>query len=218
MLESGRPVAELFLHSTQTHSRRLMHTCEFLLLRLGKTYKDITLVTVSLGPGSFTGLRIGLATAKGLAYALGLPVVGVPSLDALAAKVLACEGDYICPVVHARISEVYSALYMADGKGGFERITDYDSMSPENLASGLPGTGRVWFLGDGLGRHWKIFQNALGSRALRVPDHLLSSGASTVGVLGVEKYRNSGRGHDLYSLVPLYVRPSEAEIKYKVRK
>ncbi len=212
LLKEGRPVGELFLHSTSTHSRRLLRSCETLLKGLGMTYGDIGLVAVGLGPGSFTGLRIGLATAKGLAYALGIPVVGVPSLDALALTVAGCHGDYICPVVHARVGEVYCAIYRADGRGNNERVSPYQSMSPVALASRLSGMGRVWLLGNGLERQWDLFEEELGDKAVRVPSCLEPSGVVAVGSMGLEEYRRTG-GHDLFSLVPLYVRASEAEMR-----
>ncbi len=212
LLEQGRPLAEFFLRGSQTHSRRLMMSCHFLLEHCGITFKDLSLVTVSLGPGSFTGLRIGLATAKGLAYALKIPLVGVSTLDAMASQVVACEGELICPVQHARFNEVYVALYRADGNGSAQRITPYKAVTPEEMSAMLP-MERIWMLGDALDLHWEDILRVLGDRVRRVPAHLDASRASTVGCLGYEELRRLGRGHDLHSLTPFYVRPSEAEIK-----
>lgn len=212
LLREGRPVGELFLRSSQTHSRRLLASCRFLLEHCESGFRDLDLLAVSLGPGSFTGLRIGLATAKGLAYALGVPIVGVATLDAMASQVLAGEGELVCPVQHARLNEVYAALYRSEGNGSLQRISSYQSVIPEELASMIPA-GRVWMLGDALNRHWTVLSEILGERARRVPAYLDGSRALTVGCLGYREFVRLGRGHDLRTLVPLYVRPSEAQVR-----
>ncbi|HSR10897.1 MAG TPA: tRNA (adenosine(37)-N6)-threonylcarbamoyltransferase complex dimerization subunit type 1 TsaB, partial [Thermodesulfobacteriota bacterium] len=119
--ETGRRIiGENTLSNPETHSARLMPGIDRLLKEASLTIRDIGGIAVSIGPGSFTGLRIGVATAKGLAYALGIPVAGVPTLDALAAT-RPFSPDPVCPVLDARKKEVYAALFRCNGAGGLEK-------------------------------------------------------------------------------------------------
>ena len=149
-IRDGRLVAEVTLAGNETHSRRLMLTTRWLMQRLGVGWSDLDLLAVSLGPGSFTGLRIGIATAKGLAFALGLPLFGVSTLDALASHVFPGKGDLVCPLLDARKSQVYMACYQYGGPGEIERISPYRVIFPEELNAFLPDSHRVLLLGDGL--------------------------------------------------------------------
>lgn len=209
----GRPVAEMSLASKETHSRRLTATIKWLMQRLGAEWSDLDLLAVSLGPGSFTGLRIGIATVKGLAFALGLPLIGVPTLDALASHVIACKGDIVCPVLDARKSEVYTALYQIRNSGELEKISPYQVISPEQLAVFVPYGQRVLLLGGGLLLYKDIFVRGLGNRAVIVPSHMAYVRAASVGILAELRWQKEKRPDDFNILKPIYVRPSEAEAK-----
>ena len=213
MVRDGRPVAEVGLASKETHSRRLMVVIKWLMQRLGADWSDLDILAVGLGPGSFTGLRIGLATAKGLAFALGLPLIGVPTLDALASHVIACKGDLVCPVLDARKSEVYTALYQIKNSGELEKISPYQAISPEELAVFVPYGQRVLLLGGGLLLYQDIFVHGLGNRAVIVPSHMAHVRAASVGILAELRWQKEKRPDDFKTLKPIYVRPSEAEAK-----
>ncbi|RKY01883.1 tRNA (adenosine(37)-N6)-threonylcarbamoyltransferase complex dimerization subunit type 1 TsaB, partial [Candidatus Poribacteria bacterium] len=110
LIDGDKVVAEHVLDVMETHSSRLMPAIDQMLKKAGLSIWDVDLIAVSKGPGSFTGLRVGVATAKGLAYALRKPIVGVPSLDVLAFGVKFFDG-LICPLLDARRGEVYGAIY-----------------------------------------------------------------------------------------------------------
>jgi tRNA threonylcarbamoyladenosine biosynthesis protein TsaB len=184
---------------------------KWLMQRLGADWSDLDVLAVSLGPGSFTGLRIGLATAKGLAFALGLPLIGVPTLDALASHVIACKGDLVCPVLDARKSQVYTALYQIRSSGELEKISPYQAIFPEELAAFVPYGQRVLLLGGGLLLYQDIFVNGLGNRAVIVPNHMTHVRAASVGILAELRWQKDRRPDDYKTLKPIYVRPSEAE-------
>jgi len=209
----GRPVAEMSLAGKETHSRTLMVIIKWLMQRLGVKWSDLDLLAVSLGPGSFTGLRIGLATIKGLAFALGLPLIGVPTLDALASHVIACKGDIVCPVLDARKSKVYTALYQIMDSGELEKISPYQTISPEELTLFVPYDQRVLLLGGGLLLYQDVFVHGLGNRAIIVPGHMAHVRAASVGVLAELRWQKERRPDDFKTLKPIYVRPSEAEVK-----
>lgn len=213
MIRDSQPVAEVGLASKKTQSRRLMVIIKWLMQRLGAEWSDIDLLAVSLGPGSFTGLRIGLSTAKGLAFALGIPLIGVPTLDALASHVIACKGDLVCPLLDARKSQIYTALYQIISSGELKKISPYQAIFPEELAAFVPGGQRVLLLGGGLLLYKDIFVHGLGDRAVIVPGHMAHVRAASVGILAELRWQKDKRPDDFKTLKPIYARSSEAEAK-----
>src|SRR5262245_4578017 len=128
LLDGGLVVGEYTLDVSLTHSERLMGAVDRLLSDAGWTVRDLEGLAVSVGPGSFTGLRIGLSTVKGLALALTIPIAAVPTLDALA-TLLPFAALPVCPVLDARKREVYASLYRWNGTG-MRREWDYLAMAP----------------------------------------------------------------------------------------
>ncbi|MFO8241170.1 MAG: tRNA (adenosine(37)-N6)-threonylcarbamoyltransferase complex dimerization subunit type 1 TsaB [Dissulfuribacterales bacterium] len=218
LIRDGRPAAEVVITSKETHSRRLMVTIRWLMQRLEFDWSELGLLAVSLGPGSFTGLRIGLSTAKGLAFALGLPLVGVPTLDALASNVIACKGDLVCPVQDARKSQVYTALYQIGNSGELERIRPYQALSPKELPAFVPYGQRVLLLGGGLLLYQDMIVNGFGDRAVVVPGHMTHVRAASVGIMAEHRWQKDSNCDDFRTLKPIYVRPSEAEAKSQHRR
>src|SRR4030095_16768186 len=129
LLDGAIVVGEGRTNIALTHSERLMVAVDRLLADAGWTVTDLEGIAVSVGPGSFTGLRVGIATAKGLAVALGLPVAPVPTLDALAAT-LPFAAVPVCPLLDARKGEVYCSLYRWQGEA-MQREWDYLALPPE---------------------------------------------------------------------------------------
>lgn len=203
-------VAEYSLVSQQTHSRRLLSGIDRLLVDAEISWRDIDAIAVSLGPGSFTGLRIGLSTAKGLAFATGKPLIGVGTLDGLAAQFFKAAG-LICPVLDARKKEVYAALYRASESGVCERQSDYLVLSPENLCRRIDEP--VLFVGDGALLYKEKFTDQLGGRALFAPGGCCYPRAAAIGMLAVSMWKEQ-EFLDPAEVVPLYVRPSEAELLF----
>jgi tRNA threonylcarbamoyladenosine biosynthesis protein TsaB len=201
LLDGERMVGEYRLDVGATHSERVMAAVDRVLVDARWTLGDLQGLAVAVGPGSFTGLRIGLGTVKGIAFALSLPVAAVPTLDALAAS-LPFANLPVCPVLDARKGEVYTSCYRWDGRG-MRREWDYLALAPAELARRL--TEPVVVLGDGAA--------AIDSpHACLAPPPSRWPSPAWVGQLGLERLRR-GEAVSAAALVPIYLRPSEAELK-----
>ena len=211
LLDGGQVVAESRVSVAVTHGERLVAAIDGLLRAARRELAEVDAFAVALGPGSFTGLRIGLSTVKGLAFATGKRVVGVPTLDALAWRLPYCAYP-VCPVLDARKNEVYTALYRTV-TGRLELLEAPRAVAPATLAEELRDrtAGPVVFVGDAVGRFGPIFSEILAERACLAPADLRLPSAVTVGELGAWALER-GEATDAASLVPLYVRPSEAEL------
>jgi tRNA threonylcarbamoyladenosine biosynthesis protein TsaB len=201
LLDGDRVRGEYVLDVTATHSERLLPAIDRLMADAGWTPADLEGLAVAVGPGSFTGLRIGLGAVKGLALALGIPVAGVPTLDALAAA-LPFAGLPVCPVVDARKGEVYACRYRWDGEG-WRREWEYLALAPEALAARLDSP--TILLGDGAGL-------VRSPHARLAPPHRRLPSPAAVGVLGRTRLL-AGEAIAPADLLPIYLRPSEAELK-----
>jgi tRNA threonylcarbamoyladenosine biosynthesis protein TsaB len=201
LLDGDRLRGEYTLNILATHSGRVMTAVDRLLDDAGWRPSDLEGLAVAVGPGSFTGLRIGISTVQGLAMALGLPVAPVPTLDALAAT-LPFASLPVCPVLDARKGEVYASLYRWDGHA-MRREWDYLAVSPGEVAERL--TEPVIVLGDGAGAIDSPFAcPAPPARRLPSPACVAQLGHALL-VAGVSVAPDG--------LGPIYLRPSEAELK-----
>jgi tRNA threonylcarbamoyladenosine biosynthesis protein TsaB len=211
LLESGGVVAESRVNIAVTHGERLMAAIDGVLRAARWELAHVEAFAVARGPGSFTGLRIGLSTVKGLAFATGKPVVGVPTLDALAWALPFCAYP-VCAVLDARKNEVYAALYRTL-EGRLEPLGAPRAVPPAILAEELrDGTeGPVVFVGDAVAPFAGVLADVLGMRARLAPADLRLPSAVTVGELGGAAL-SRGETVDPAALEPLYLRPSEAEL------
>lgn len=207
-------VAELTLQTRKTHSEQLMPHIEQ-LLSLAETSKEaVEAVAVSIGPGSFTGLRIGLATAKALAYALRVPLIGVPTLEALA---YGCPvpGALLVPTMDAQKGNIYFALYRWRDAGLEEiappRVAGHQEVFAELAAAGQPAV----IMGEAVG----LYHSALIEREelIAAEPHVAMPRAASVAMLGWRLF-DSGVSHDVMTLEPLYIRRSEAEDLWERRR
>lgn len=169
---------------------------------------DLDAVAVSGGPGSFTGLRIGLSVAKGLAYATGARLISVPTLEALA-RTVADRGTAICALLDARKREVYAACF-APTSDGLQRLTDDLLLTPEALVDRLPRP--CVLLGDGVAAYGAFLQSRLREGVTLLPYDRYGPRGGVVATLGAERWR-AGLVDAFASLEPAYIRPSEAELK-----
>jgi tRNA threonylcarbamoyladenosine biosynthesis protein TsaB len=201
LLDGERVVGEYTLDVRVTHSERLMAAIDQLLSDAGWTARDLDGIAVTVGPGSFTGLRVGLSTVKGLALALAIPVAAVPTLDAMAAM-LPYAALPVCPVLDARKREVYASLYRWDGLG-MRRQWEYLALAPDELARRL--NEPVIVVGDGA----EAIDSAF---ARRVEPPRRGPAPAVVGALGRARLAR-GETVTVADLVPIYLRPSEAELK-----
>ncbi|NLL18242.1 MAG: tRNA (adenosine(37)-N6)-threonylcarbamoyltransferase complex dimerization subunit type 1 TsaB [Clostridia bacterium] len=207
-------IAEATLNTGKTHSQRLMPMLARLLDEAELQLEELDGIVVSGGPGSFTGLRIGMATAKGLAYAVQKPLVTVSTLDSLA---LNCTGrtELICPILNARRNEVYSAVYRVSSEGELQMVMPYRALPPKELIAFLrQREEQVVFLGDGVPVFGDLLFNELKDRCeLASPLDSLPR-AAALGWLGIRKLKK-GEIADLATAKPFYIRPSEAEVTWQ---
>ena len=209
LVAADRCLAEYSLHSDLTHSRRLLASVTRLMADTHTSWEDIDAVAVSSGPGSFTGLRIGMSTAKGLVMAAEKDLLGVPTLDGLASQ-LPYADQQICPVIDARKKEVYTAFFRADEQGMVRRQSDYMTLAPARLGEMIKE--QTVFIGDGI-LACEAMLKELGQLALLSPPLLHMPRAAAIGMLAIEKWER-GDVLDPATAVPLYVRASDAEINF----
>ena len=200
-IHTGRLLAEVIAQPERTHSRQLLGSVEWAMQVVGVSWQDIDAVAVSIGPGSFTGLRIGLAAAKGIVFAIGKPLLAVPTLDAVALSCPLLDMPLWC-LLDARKQEVYAACYDAGSQ-----IGPAEAVRPELLAQRITVPAAV--AGPGLAEYHAVF-TAIDDLRL-IPPALSSHRASLIGFLAAERLTR-GELSDPALTVPLYVRPSEAEV------
>ncbi len=208
-------LAEFLLKDMKTHSQKLVPMLRELLDSLRLTPADIDVYAAVTGPGSFTGLRIGVTTIKSMAYALNKPVAGIPSLDALANAASAAEDTVVCPIMDARNNQVYTALYKAQN-GLMTNLSGYMGLHVSELVKLLEekyDSVKVLFTGDGVLLHRDFLKIELKERCLFMPDFTLQQMAASAAQLALLRHA-AGESMDQTELKPFYLRPSQAEREY----
>lgn len=205
----GKVLAEYTLQPDTTHSRRLLGLVEAMMAAACTNWDDLDAVAVSQGPGSFTGLRIGLAAAKGIAMAAEIPLVGVPTLDGLAAQVTVTDLP-ICGLLDARKQQVYSAFYRYDDPFHCRRTSDFLVLSPEELLRRITEPTVV----AGPGIRACSSQLTAHPQVRLLPVGPLHPRAALIGFCGAQLLED-GKGDSGRDIVPLYVRASEAELNLR---
>ena len=202
ILSEDTLLGEISTTTKLTHSQTIMPMIDELLKKVNLDISDIDLFACSEGPGSFTGLRIGIGTIKGLAYGLGKPVVGVSTLEALAHNI-AFSDFVIAPIMDARRGQVYNALYKwNDGK--LTCIEEPRALSIEELCDELKE--KAVFVGDGVNVHKKRITEIMGENALFAPPHHLFQRAGSVAFAALDK-----KPSDAAELTAVYLRKPQAE-------
>ena len=207
ILDGKRMIAEVSLFDKNTHSVNLMPMVDACLRTADMTLDDMDAIAVNVGPGSFTGIRIGVCTAKGLALTLEKPCIAVNTLDALAFQALPFQG-VICPMIDARRVESYFSVYQ-NGPDGLERIRDYGADKLDIFLDTLPEE-LVCFIGDGAEAYKEIIKEKMEARAVFMPDTDMRQHVRGVLKAAAEK---AGRGEfvSVYEISPYYHRVSQAE-------
>ena len=213
LMDNEKLIGEFTINHMRTHSQKLMPMIAELLDSCQVRTEDVDYVAVAEGPGSFTGLRIGVATAKGLAHAVNIPVVGISTLDALAFN-LAFSHGLICPILDARRGQVYTAIYKWDN----EELNIVDgpmAISIEELVEKLIlRPEKVTFLGDGIDKNKDMLLERLGGRVILAPRSCRMPKAASIAELAFQRVRE-GNEKTYYELTPEYLRKSEAERQYE---
>ena len=208
LTENGKLLGESYQNTGLTHSQTLMVMAEDLLKQCGKTVSDVTAVAVAEGPGSFTGVRIGVAAAKGFAWGRELPCYGVSTLEAMAVSLGAWEG-HVCACMDARRSQVYNALFLAEN-GKLTRVSEDRAIALADLKTELEQlSGPIFLVGDGAMLTHKTLSGEIPGLILP-PEHRLHQRAVGVALLA-EKMQSDGASGDGNALSPNYLRLSQAE-------
>lgn len=205
LLDDYNLIAEYFTDITLTHSERVFPMILSILELTGLRLDEIDGFAIGIGPGSFTGLRVGVSIIKGLAFATDKPVVSVSTLDALAMNI-SFSPYLISPILDAKRGEIYTALYRWDN--GIKRLTEDMLIEPENFIRNIKE--KVIFVGEGLNTYEDFLKKRLRDLALFPPLPLRNLRASNIGLLGIEKLR-SGIHEDIENLSPRYITPPPGE-------
>ena len=208
LLDETKLLGESYQNTGLTHSQTLMVMAEDLLKQCGKTVSDVTAVAVAEGPGSFTGVRIGVAAAKGMSWGGQIPCYGVSTLEAMAVSLGVYEGT-VCACMDARRSQVYNALF-AVNKGRITRLSDDRAIALAELKEELGAiSGPIFLVGDGSSLTHKTLSGEIPELILP-PEHRMHQRAVGVAILAEQK-QTAGEAGDGNALSPNYLRLSQAE-------
>ena len=208
LMDENRLLGESYCNTGLTHSQTLLQMGQDLLKSCGFTPNEVTAVAVAAGPGSFTGVRIGVAAAKGFAWGLELPCVGVSTLEAMALNLGIYEG-IVCPVMDARRAQVYNALFEAKG-GKLTRLTEDRAIALSELGAELKNeTKPVFLVGDGSILCYNTLKEQIPTLILP-PEHRMHQRAAGVALAAREQLLNV-IAPDGGALTPNYLRLSQAE-------
>ncbi|HBG92027.1 MAG: tRNA (adenosine(37)-N6)-threonylcarbamoyltransferase complex dimerization subunit type 1 TsaB [Nitrospirae bacterium RIFOXYB2_FULL_43_5] len=225
IMDESLLIAESRLNVKSTHSERLMTEIEHCLKQSGVKISDIDVFAVATGPGSFTGLRIGLSTVKGFSYATGKPIVSVPTLEALAWN-FPYSRYPVCTMLDARKKEVYAALFRWEGENLIRLLSETSAKPEEFIRDALRVThvadstlrdDKFIFAGEGATLYRDKIIEAMGEKAIFASPEKTVPSPANVAVLGLKKAK-AGEFSEPVSLAPMYIRKSEAEVKWsKIR-
>ena len=201
--EQGELLALAEIKEPGAHAEKLLLLVDELFEKSGLSFGDLDAVAVSQGPGSYTGLRIGVSTAKGISYALEIPLIGINTLQAMAASQSVAPGDYVVAVLDARRKEVYTQTFG-------DSLQELSPIEAVVLEEGVFGSilekGRVYFVGDGVE---KVKEEVKSANALFIADWAISLSAKNMGVLASEKHARQ-EWEDLAYFVPNYLKEFKA--------
>jgi tRNA threonylcarbamoyladenosine biosynthesis protein TsaB len=203
--ENGALLAEYFMSPGSKNFHGFMPTVDDLLTHAKVDLRDVKGLIAAIGPGSFTGLRVGLSAAKGLCQALEIPIIGVSSLEAMASQwPHTCKP--VCPIIDSRKGEVFAALFQWSDGQGMARIKEDTALKIADLPSFVDG--ETLFLGNDFSSQGPLVEESLGQKALLAPATMWALRASSVGHVGLERFHKQDFDA-LRDLVPSYMRPPD---------
>ncbi|MGF6952869.1 tRNA threonylcarbamoyladenosine biosynthesis protein TsaB [Neobacillus sp. B4I6] len=209
LLEDNQVLGEYITNLKKNHSVRIMPAIQTLMKDCEKVPADLTKIVVAKGPGSYTGVRIGVTIAKTLAWTLNIPLVGISSLEILASGVGRYFDGYVSPLFDARRGQVYTGLYQYQNDE-LQTIEEDRLVMLVNRAEDLKNSGKaILFVGNDLPLHQTAIEAALGSQAVFAASTEQNPRPSELALLGKDK-----PGEDIHSFVPNYIRLAEAEAKW----
>ena len=208
VINDDKLLGEFTISNKNTHSQIIMPMLDEMLKFAGVDIDDIDVFATAIGPGSFTGLRIGIATAKALAQGGNKKIIGVSALEGLAENVYE-DGKIICPIIDARRNDVYNALYLNGECIEKERAINIESL----LAEFKDEEKKIIFVGDGVLMHRELIIEKLGNKAQFASPSKIMAKASSIANIALRRAINEDYD-DIYSLEPIYLRQSQAEREY----
>ncbi|WP_026565264.1 tRNA (adenosine(37)-N6)-threonylcarbamoyltransferase complex dimerization subunit type 1 TsaB [Bacillus sp. UNC41MFS5] len=209
LLEENQVLGEYITNLKKNHSVRIMPAIQTLMKDCERVPADIRKIVVAKGPGSYTGVRIGVTIAKTLAWTLNIPLVGISSLEILASGVSRYFDGYVSPLFDARRGQVYTGLYQNQGSE-FLTVKEDRLVMLADWAESLKGAGKsILFIGNDLLLHQAAIADHLGSQAVFAAITEQNPRPSELALLGKDK-----PGEDIHSFVPNYIRLAEAEAKW----
>lgn len=215
IVSEDKIISEAFVNSNLTHSQTLLPMVEAVFNNSAVDIREVDGLAVAYGPGSFTGVRIGVSMIKGMAFASKLPCVPVSTLKALAYNLID-EKDYISAVMDARCNQVYNCIYQSTDSGLIQ-LTEERAIPISRLETEFAGLeGRIFLVGDGSSLCYDSFGNKYDNIRI-APESLRFGRAASVGKLGIQMLKK-GEYITGEQLAPLYLRPSRAERMNKENK
>lgn len=215
ILEDDKIVAEYTINYKLTHSQTLMPMINEITQMVDLDLASIDAIAITSGPGSFTGLRISAGTAKGMAFGLDIPIVEIPTLDAIAHNIPYTEYR-LCPIMDARREHVYTSTYKWEGNV-LKRNTDYQVIPMKDVIEDIKeGNKQTIFLGDGIDVYKETIIKEIGEISYFAPPSLRLQRAATVALMAMEKLKK-GETVSHMEFAPTYLRPSQAEREYKAK-
>ena len=216
ILSDDTVVSEFTVNNKKTHSQTLLPMIEQVVKMAGIELEELDAIAVAAGPGSFTGLRIGSSTAKGMALALKKPILSIPTLEGLAYRLTPVTDELVCPLMDARRNQVYTGIYQ-NKKEGIEAVRQQEAVAIEELIEQVNALERpVVFLGDGVPVQKEVLEANITVPYRFAPAHLNRRSASAVAALGVVYYKE-GKSEDARDHKPIYLRQSQAERERALR-
>ena len=210
LVKDGAVFSSFYSNTGLTHSQTLMPMIESMMKSANIQLSDLDAVAVNAGPGSFTGVRIGVSAVKGLAFTDNLPCVSVSTLESMARNVALSKNSVVCSVMDARCQQVYTALFGYGESGVVERLWEDEAISVEELGNRLKKTEKTVFLvGDGAEMCYNVLKENVPELILTPPSNRYQNAASTA--LVAERLLAEGKTVSAEELLPLYLRLPQAE-------
>lgn len=216
LIDEERVIGEIIINHKKNHSEKLMPIIQQLLDGVEEKIEDVDAFGVCIGPGSFTGIRIGMSTAKALAQAGSKPLIGISTLEGLAFQLPYSRG-VICPILDAQRNQIYTGLYKWEGDQLFSIEEDQAIGAEEWIEKIKDRTEDIHLVGDGIVKFSSLFQEKLGEKVSIAPSIVRMPRASSIASLALQRVQK-GESTDYKDVVPHYIRKSQAEQNLKLKR
>lgn len=212
IVEDDKLICEYTVNTKKTHSQKLMVMIESMIKESDLNIKDIDAIAICIGPGSFTGLRISMATAKAISQVRNLPIISVDSLESLAFNMNLCE-RVICPILDAQRNQVYTGKYRFEN-GEFKTLEDVKVVTIDELVDELSKSNEEFIIVGEATNLYKEKLDEVKNCYIAAVSNNVSKASSLCAVAGI-KFKKDVDVHNCYTINPMYIRKSQAEVQYE---